>query len=238
MYPPAFLAVGSGLAMATHINSRMTLLTFVVAAASLLAAASHSDIEAPYQVRFVAAGLAVLFSALIFMRWSGAAATICIIALVCITYPFGYGGAPWLSTHGGERAVYADVRAAVAFVKAHATAQRPVFWISSDAGTLGSPSFTAVATPRSFLECAAFPASFPDANRKAAGWNAAFPDLKSAVASGYIKPDQRLFIIAAGTRLAEEGAPALASVGLVGHLVAQQTIDKGVSIAAIDLRSN
>jgi hypothetical protein len=238
MYPPAFLAIGSGLAMAKPMSWRLTLVVLAVASVLLVAAASHPDIGAPAQVRFAIAGLAICFCAPAFQRWSAAPAISSIVALICITYPYSNGGAPWQSRHGGEKAVYKSVRAAHAFVAAHATSEKPVFWISSDAQSYGSPSFAAAATPLTFLECGLFPASFPSVDRETAGLNSLFPDLRSAVASGYIKAGERLFVIAPGSRLAEDSAPPLTSVGLAGTLVAEQSIDNDISIAAIDLRSS
>lgn len=235
MLPTAFLAIGAGLAMAPPMRSIAALPICVIAAAALSVMAIRANPGIPFEARFAVAALVVLLCAAAFWRHSGALIAVASLVLICVTYPTGYGLTPWFIYRVPAWPAYESTHAAHAFVETYAQGERPTFWISGDVGAAAIHAIAAVSTPRSFLQCSDFAASFPAVARKMSGWDHWLPDLKTESASGYIKPGKRLFVIAKGSDLMRAAAEPLASVGLVGKLVAERVIDEDVSIAAFDL---
>jgi hypothetical protein len=235
MYPLAFLACGAGLALAPRLSDPVMFGLTILTAIALCIVASKSSFGPTITFRFIIAELFVILCTLSIWRFSGALVALSLAALICVTYPTGYGARPWTSTKENDRQLYEQTSAARHFILSNYQGT-PVFWVS------GSPPvgesldlLPSITTPRTFLECGNFAASFPFVDRTKDGWNQWFPDLKAKASSGAIKAGQRVLIIASGQDLAKAAKAALSSIDLVGQPAGEVLLGNGMSIAAVDL---
>lgn len=233
MYPLAFLACGAALAGGVKIARSAGFVLAVFTAIALCAFAS-TQMGTSATIRFSLALVFVIFCALSFWRYGSTSAAVAFIALLCVTYPTGYGSSPWNSTTNA-RSLYQQTSAARQFIIEN-DKNAPVFWISGAlAGSKTLELMASITTPRSFLQCSKYAASFPSATRTDDGWDRYFTDLKAAVAAGSVKANDRVFVIAEGKELATAARKSLTTLGLAGRAVAEQSIGNGISIAAIDI---
>lgn len=237
MLPSAFLAIGSALSLEVP-NKTFSISLCIAAAAVLFWAACRMDPGVNQWWRYALGAGAVLSLLLPFGAWSTATATICILGLLAITYPTGNGWLPWDKARPNEQALYQFVKRAHQFVTVHSGDTLPSFWVSGDFSHLSDPLFVSIATPRTFMECMSFPASFPSPrvnreNRKK--YDAYFPDLATAVGTHDISQGRRLFIIARGRDLVASASDAFHSVGLTVVPLDEKEIAPGVSIAVANI---
>jgi len=240
MYPTAFLAIGAALALGQAPREPIGFLVCAIAAVVLSIAAMRVDLDLSAAARYAVAAVATVACVFAFWRPGATAAAAALTAVIFVNYPVGFGSTPWTVERLAHKRAYDDTQRAHDFIEANANVagQQPLpfgswafqrsfgLWTTAaaDVGHVGSPSYAAVAVPYSFLYCTNFAAKFPSTS-----------DLKAAVASGWIKAGERLFIIAKGSNLAEQAKAPLASLGLVGTEVVETKINDSVSVSAIDL---
>lgn len=232
LLPPAFLAIGSTLSVAGSPGRILSISLALTAACVLTWMACRLNPEIDYPWRYILAGAALLSLVLPWRVGSLALATGCILALLSIDYPSGYGYLSWDRMHGNGREIYRLVKRADQFIANYSGSTSPVFWVSGATAAPDDPLFVAIAAPRSFLKCNDFAASFPNLEVTQAGFDPTFPDLPTAVRNHYIAPGHQLFIIARGRDLVITAADALHSVGLKATPLAEMELAPGISIAA------
>jgi len=180
MLPPAFLAIGSALSLSGSPNSALSNVLCLAAAFVLVWAAYRMDPRLDLWWRYALAAGAVLCLVLPLRGWSSATVTACVLGLLAITYPRGYGYSPWFKASWDQRAFYEVLGRAHRFVTVHfgeprptpSGDTRPAFWVSGDIiDDLGDPLFASIATPRSFLECGEFAASYPSPRVRREKWD-------------------------------------------------------------------
>ena len=245
MLPSAFLAIGSALSLSGSPNRALSKVLCIAAAFVLVWVAYRMDPHLDYLWRYTLAVGALLFFLLPFGSWSSATATACVLGLLTITYPRGFGYLPWFNASWNQQALYEVVERAHRFVTIHfgdprpslSGDTRPAFWVSGDiVDDLGDTLFVSIATPRSFLECVEFAASYPSPHVQHEKWNEPFHDLGAAIADHYISPGRRLFIIARGHDLVVSALDAFHSVGLTAVPLDEAEIAPGISIAVAEIK--
>ena len=189
-----------------------------------------------YPWRYILAGAALISLVLPWRVYSLTLATGCVLALLVIDYPSGYGYLSWDRMHGNGKEIYKLVKRADRFIALYSGDASPGFWVSGATTAPEDPLFVAIAAPRSFLKCSDFAGSFPNLEVTHAGYDPTFPDLPTAVRDHYITRGHRLFIIARGRGLVNAGANALHSVGLIPTPLAEIELAPGISIAAATIR--
>ncbi len=230
MLPSAFLAIGSALFLVKLPDRALSIGLCMAAAVVLVWAASRINPDIGYRWRYILAASALLSLALPFRAWSTTLAAGAILALLAIDYPTGYGSQVWWANWNGK-ALYKLVQRAHLFITARAGDNIPRFWIGGDVEYLGDPLLVSIATPRSFFQCRAFPASFPNVQVNRESEDQYFPDLPTAVRDHYVLPGQRLFIIGRGHDLVSQAEQALDSVGLSAMPLDETEITPSISIA-------
>jgi hypothetical protein len=236
MFPTAFLAIGSALYLVEIRYKSLSIPLSLAAAVVLVWAAYRANPNVGYWWRYALAAGALISLALPFGAWSSTAARGCIIALLAITYPTGYGSLPWWPARLTERNFYELVKRAHQFVTSHSSDTRPSFWVSGDIAGIGDPLFVSIAAPRSFLECGGFAASYPSPHIRHESWNEYFLDLSAAAGTHYISAGRPLFIIARGQDLVASASDAFLAVGLTATRIDEIEIAPGISIAAAEIK--
>ena len=236
MLPSAFLAIGSALSLVKLPNRALSMSLCVAVAVVLVWAASRMNPGLDYWWRYILAAGALVPLVLPLGAWSTTGVTVCISALLMITYPTGYGSLPWYQASLHEQGFYELVRRAHRFITIHSGERSPSFWISAKRSSVGDPGLVALTAPESFFECGEFPASYPSPQIEREGLDQYFPDLQAAVRDQYVSPDRPLFIIAPGHDLVASASGALNSVGLSAVPLDETEIAPGISIAVADIK--
>ena len=230
MLPSVFLAIASALSLATFANRPLSIVLCMAVALVLVWTAGRANPGIDYWWRYILAAAAVLSLALPFRAWSTALATGCILALLGIDYPTGYGELSWFPRDWNGKALYELAKRAHQFITVHTGNERPRFWIGGDFEGLGDPLMVAVAAPLSFLECSGFPQNYPSLQANGRSWQQT-PNLLAAVRNHYISAGQRLFVIAHGHDLVASASHAFHSAGLSVTPLDETEITPGISIA-------
>ncbi|MGM4903206.1 hypothetical protein AB8B24_07985 [Tardiphaga sp. 866_E4_N2_3] len=233
MYPVAFLACGAGLSQAPRLNIPTTVIITCLIAIALCVAATTIGVNIGAKVRYPVALAFIMFAALAIWRYSAVPLYASLAALVCLTFPTGYGALPWFIDGSNERRLYEIVSQARRFIVPNYKAGA-AFWISGRVRD-EFPSLPPVTIPRTFLECSAYPGAFPSVVRPTEAWDSSSTDLKTLSNSGKLTKGRRLFIIAPGDDIAAQASEALKDIGRTVRQIGEVKISDGFSVAAVDV---